>query len=214
MTGRMTAVLVVTDVRFYREGLAELLSRSPDIAIAGTAAGDDACERLRECGADIVLLDTRVANGFETTRRIAADAPDVKVVALALQETDDDIIAWAEAGVAAYVPRDASIAELIAAVERTARGELLCPPRIAASLLRRLGRVRPVAAAVAPAAAEEALTQRERELLPLIEQGLSNKEIARRLGIQLATVKSHVHNILEKLHLHRRIQIATLHRKM
>lgn len=211
----MIGVLVVSDVRFYREGLAEFLPRSPHIYVAGTAgSGDDAFARLRECRAEIVLLDTKLPNGLETARRIASAVPDVKVVALALQEKDDDIIAWAEAGVAGYVPRDASISELIAAVESTARGELRCPPRVAASLLWRLGRIA-LGAPVAPVATVgETLTQREREIVRLIDQGLSNKEIARRLGIQLATAKAHVHNILEKLHVHRRIQIAASMRRV
>jgi DNA-binding NarL/FixJ family response regulator len=107
------------------------------------------------------------------------------------------------------VSRDRSIDELVAAIEAVARGELVCPPRIAAVLLRRLGvlalRLVPEGA---PPPAPTLLTYREREIASLIEQGLSNKQIAHRLGVQLATIKTHVHHILEKLHVHRRIEIA------
>lgn len=114
---------------------------------------------------------------------------------------------------AGYVSRDRSLPELIQTVESIVRGELLCPPRIAASMLRRIGtlagRVR--GTGVLHSAAD--LTQREREIASLAGQGLSNKEIAHRLGIEVATAKTHIHHILEKLHLRRRIEIATKSRQ-
>jgi two-component system, NarL family, nitrate/nitrite response regulator NarL len=206
----MIGLLLVTDVRFYREGLAELLGRTPALRVIATAAnGEDALAAVHRESPDIVLIDAAMPNAIAIALALAAGAPHVKVMALALRESDDDILAWAEAGAASYVPPDRSLAELVQAVESTSRGELLCPPRIAASMLRRIGALAGRAPNTAPAASPDAeLTQREREIALLVEQGLSNKEIARRLGIEVATAKTHIHHILEKLHLRRRIEIA------
>jgi DNA-binding NarL/FixJ family response regulator len=134
-------------------------------------------------------------------------------VALGLRETDHDVVEWAEAGLAGFVSRDQSIGELVSAITCVARGELVCPPRIASALMSRVsmrgyGRREDSELPLTP------LTYREREIALLVEQGLSNKEIAFRLGIQLATIKTHVHHILEKLRVRRRIQISASARRM
>jgi DNA-binding NarL/FixJ family response regulator len=145
-------------------------------------------------------------DSLAAVRELAAMPAHAKIVAFAVAEVDEVVLACAEAGVASYVPRDASIEDLVASVHRAARGEMLCSPRIAATLFRR---VAALAAEVQPAAAAAVLlTRREREIVELIDGGLSNKEIAQRLSIEVATVKNHVHNLLEKLHVHRRGQAA------
>src|SRR5262245_28521015 len=138
-------------------------------------------------------------------REMAARAPLVKIVALAVREDEQDLVTCAAAGVAGYVTRGASVDDLIQALDGVARGELLCSPQTAATLWRRLA-----AFARGDGAGEHAnlLTPREREIGTLLEAGLSNKEIAVRLGIEVATVKNHVHNVLEKLQVHRRAQAA------
>jgi two-component system, NarL family, nitrate/nitrite response regulator NarL len=182
-----------------------LLDREARIDLAGAAADVSRtitdCSRLRP---DVVLLDGAGEDGVEAIEALVAAIPEVRVVALGVSESERDIIACAEAGVAGLVSRDASLPDLVATIERVEAGETLCSPRIAAILLRRL-------AALAaqrnddPAAQ---LTVREQEILGLIDEGLSNKQIARRLYIELPTVKNHVHNILEKLHVHRRYEAA------
>ena len=130
----------------------------------------------------------------------------MRVVAFAVPETEDDIIACAEAGVAACVTREASIDELVATIERVGSGESLCSPQVAAVLLRRV-------ATLAAARSDEpaaTLTSREREILDLIAEGLSNKQIGQVLCIQVPTVKNHVHNLLEKLEVHSRHEAAAL----
>ena len=124
---------------------------------------------------------------------------------LAVLETEDDVVTCAEAGIAAYVPYEASIADLLATLARVRAGELACPPRIAAGLFRRLA-VRAIEQNVAAVSA--GLTQREEEILALIDQGLSNQEIAGRLEIEVSTVKNHVHHILGKLAVRRRGEAA------
>jgi len=124
----------------------------------------------------------------------------VRFIAVALAETETEISAWAEAGVCAYVPRDASLAQLHTAILGAMRGEVRCSPKITGWLLRELrhrGDRSPVG---------ERLTSRENETLHLISQGLSNKDIARELGISVATVKNHVHSVLEKLRVQSRSQ--------
>jgi DNA-binding NarL/FixJ family response regulator len=129
-------------------------------------------------------------------------------VTLGVDDGDDDVLAWAEAGVSGYVARDASFEDLVETVRAVARGELRCSPRLAATLLRRVTAL----AGDAPHSATR-LTQREREISSLLEAGLSNKEIAGRLYIELPTVKNHVHNILRKVGASRRGEAAALLRR-
>lgn len=210
----MIGVLIVTDARFHREGLAEALSRSAVVRVVGTAADFDGVRALlTEPGAEVVLLDADLPNAIGVTRHVVREATHLRVVALGLRETDHDVVAWAEAGLAGFVSRDQSIGDLVSAICRVAKGELVCPPRIASALMSRVsilgyGRREHAETPTTP------LTYREREIALLVEQGLSNKEIAHRLGIQLATIKTHVHHILEKLGVRRRIQIGALARRM
>jgi two-component system nitrate/nitrite response regulator NarL len=205
----MIRVLIVADVRFYRDGLAETIPRDGRLCVIGTAAGrDEALERAAALRPDIVLLDTATPGALALTREVAERMPATKVVAIALAETEHDVLEWAEAGVAGYVPRDASIADLVAAVEGTARGELRCSTRVAAGLLRRLGALALTAGSAPGGGRPVQLTPRERDIADLLEQGMSNKDIARRLGIGVATAKTHVHHILEKLQVHQRAQAA------
>ena len=202
----MIRVLVVGDIRLYRDGLAFHLARQASLSVVGTAADRaEALRGARELGPDVVLLDIAMPESLAAVRDLAALAPAPRVVALAVPEVERDVIACAEAGVAGFVQREGSLADLVAAVESAACGELVISPRMAASLLRRVSALAADRAA-APAHAE--LTGREGEIVRLIDQGLSNKQIAARLCIEVATVKNHVHNILEKLGIHRRAEVA------
>ena len=204
----MIRVVVAADVRFYREGLADLIARHPTCAVVGIAASrTEVLDRVRESSPDIVLLDAAMPDGLPAVTDIAGSSPSVKVVVTALADTALTVLEWAEAGVAGYVPRDASLPDLIATIERTARGELHCSAHVAASMFRRLSTLSRVANE-RQASASAPLTPREQEIMRLIEQGMSNKDIARQLGIGVATAKSHVHHILEKLHVQRRAQVA------
>jgi DNA-binding NarL/FixJ family response regulator len=171
----------------------------------GTATNLDEAVRLAaELFPSVILVDHALPEVVRTIRLILATQPMVKVVILGVLESDENILACAEAGVAGYVPREASLEDLIEAIECASRGELRCSPRMGATLLRLLA----LRAASSADHSSRTLTSREVEIVRLIEQGLSNKEIASRLGIQVATVKNHVHNLLEKLHVHRRAEAA------
>jgi two-component system nitrate/nitrite response regulator NarL len=203
---RMVRVLVVTDIRLYREGLARDLDQRGDVLVVGTAtSAQGALQRLAELEPDLVLLDVATAEGPSTVRSLVESAPHVKVVVLGLPEAEADVLAYAEGGASGYVPRDGTLADLEAVIKSAGRGEALCSPRIAGSLLRH---VADLAADRAGKSDETRLTSREIEVVDLIDQGLSNKEIAERLCIAVSTVKNHVHNILDKLQVHRRTEAA------
>jgi two-component system nitrate/nitrite response regulator NarL len=201
-------ILVIADIRIYREGLAQLLAREPRFRVVGSAAGqEEAFALLQDTWVDVVLLDMAMAESMVAVRAIVAALPEVKVVALAVPETEDDIVSCAEAGISGYVLRDGSQQDLLATVDTVVRGEILCSPRVAATLLRRVAEL---AAEHRTELSGASLTTRELEIVRLLDQGLSNKEIARQLSIQLSTTKNHVHNILAKLGTHRRAEAAAL----
>jgi two-component system, NarL family, nitrate/nitrite response regulator NarL len=202
----MITVAIVADIRLYREGLALALDAEDDLGVVATmGAAPEAPRAVRASRADVVLLDMAVPDSLGLAALLADDGDGASVIALAIAETDSSVIACAEAGAGGYIPRDASLADVAAIVRSVAAGETVCSPRIAAGLLRRLA-VRSAAPPAQDAAVR--LTPREAQILDLIEEGLSNKEIGLRLCIEVATVKNHVHNILEKLNVRRRAEAA------
>jgi two-component system, NarL family, nitrate/nitrite response regulator NarL len=200
------SVLVVSDVRLYREGIAVALDRRETIAITGAASSvGDAIARLADGDVRIVVVDMALNGSLAAVRAIAAADPRVKIIALAIDERATDIPAYAEAGLAGYVPCDATIDDLARTIELVDRDEMQCSPRVTAALFRRIAAL---ASGARPAASLPALSQREEEVLALIQRGLSNKEIAVHLTIELPTVKNHVHSLLRKLHVGTRTEAA------
>jgi two-component system, NarL family, nitrate/nitrite response regulator NarL len=206
VSGKPSA-LIVSDVRLYREGLAMTLRSRSDLMLAGTADSlKSAVELIGSLEPTIVLLDTGMPRGLEIARALVRAAPRTKVVAVAVSDDSADVVACAEAGIAGYVSRDGSVEDVVAAIHDVVRGEFSCPPRMISTLFKRL-------ASLAPHHSDSNgddgfLTKREIEIVSLIDEGLSNKEIGGRLRIGTPTVKNHVHHILEKLHVRRRGQAA------
>jgi DNA-binding NarL/FixJ family response regulator len=194
---RSVRVFVAAHVRFYREALAEILAREDGLEVVG-ACGErgEILARVAEVGPDVVLLDPAAAGSIDLIRELAALAVGVKVVVLASSEAELDVIAYAEAGVSGSVTPEESLADLVATIVRAARGELVVSPQTAGSLLRR---VTSLAAEHAEASRAEPLTARELQVARLLDEGLSNQQIALRLQLELPTVKHHVHHILHKL---------------
>ena len=156
----------------------------------------------------MVLLDAAFCDGPTAVRQLRAAVPESPVVVLAVDETPETVIAWAEAGAIGYVPQTTALADLVGILVSISRGSQLCSAQIAFGLLRHVARTArsdPAGSTTAPAAT---LTRREREIGLLIGAGLSNKEIARRLDIGVATTKSHVHNLLGKMNVQHRGQAA------
>lgn len=198
-------LFVIASIRLYREGLAEVLCKLADVAEVGTAEdGQDGIARIREFDPCIVLLDMSTPNSAETARALLRALPTVRTIALGVPETEAHVLECAEAGVAGYVPREGSLSDLVAAVRSVARGEVVCSPHIAASLMRRIAVLSQLGSPVRPL---PRLTEREKEIVDLVALGMANREIARHLGIGLCTVKNHVHHILEKLGVQRRHEV-------
>jgi two-component system, NarL family, nitrate/nitrite response regulator NarL len=194
---------IVAEIRLYREGLARLLDAEADMRVVGKSAHwVDAVNPVRRAQPDVVLLDA-VAEARAAVCALRGAIPRSRIVALSIGDAEVDILPWAEAGVAGFVTREDSIQRLFEVVRGVVRDELPCSPQVASTLLRRVGVLASNGPPVGPRAR---LTARELEIVRLIERGLSNKEIGRELCIELATVKNHVHNILEKLQVRRRTE--------
>jgi two-component system, NarL family, nitrate/nitrite response regulator NarL len=207
----LARLLILGEVGLYREALARSLRRDARFDVVGVAASvEEALAVLGRVEADILLVDTRMPEAADAVRGLAAAAPQVKLVALAVPEVEHEVITFAEAGASAYVTVDGSMDDLASVVRSVERGEVLCSPGMAAGLFRRVGtlarerQLDPI---------DEKLTRRELDVLRLIEEGLANKEIATALSIELPTVKNHVHRILEKLNVHRRTEAAARARR-
>ena len=200
-------VLVVSNVQIVREGLYAVLREEGGVDVIGTAdmaRAADRCARLRP---DVVLCDAARPKSVESIRELIASAPQSKVVAFGVQEADAEILALAAAGTAGYIRESARSGDVVRVLERVMRDELPCSPRAAASLYRRvavLSQAEADGVVSQRAAAMPSLSRRELQIARLIDDGLTNKQIARRLGIEAATVKNHVHNMCEKLKVHRR----------
>ena len=200
---RPLRIVIVSEVRFLRDSLAEFLERDPSVSVVRLCA--DLAEVVASSPplqADVVLVDAALRDGAAAARRTRQVKPDLRIIAYAVRETKEDVIAWAEAGVIGYVPNTAALADLMRLIVDIHGGEQPCSGRVAAELLRRIaiGRNAP--------SPTLALTRREREAAELIATGLSDKEIARQLNISLATAKAHVHNLLGKLNVQRRGQVV------
>lgn len=208
---RVVRVFIAGRIRLYREALADVLARDDGLEIVG-ASGEqtEILARVAAVEPDVVLLDPAAAETLELIRALAAPATRVKLVALVSSEAEPDVIAYAEAGVSGFVTCEESLADLVATIQRAARGELVVSPEAAGALLRRVIRL----AAERPDAAEERLTPRELEVAFLLDEGLSNKQIAARLHLEVPTVKHHVHHILHKLGVaNRSAAVARLRRR-
>jgi two-component system nitrate/nitrite response regulator NarL len=189
-------VLVVTEIRLYREGVAEALRRLDDVELAATAAtGPAAVVAARRTECDVVLVDMALTDSTGTVQALLAARPQLKVVALGVPEDGPEVVAVAEAGIAGYVSREATIQEVGEALRGALRGEAALSGKVAAGLLRHIARQAQSRRSID---VPLQLTPREREVLCLLESGLTNREIARALDLQLSTVKNHVHNVLAK----------------
>jgi DNA-binding NarL/FixJ family response regulator len=198
-------VLVVSTIRLFQEAFATLLAREPGITVVGTTSPPQALAMADELRPDVVLFDATRHGNLDYAKGLAEHRPAPKVVAFGVAETDTEVVSLAAAGVSGFVCNEAAADEVAAVLVSAMRGELLCSPRAAATLCHEVAVLSRSGHAGTPT---DALSRRELQIADLIDRGLSNKEIARRLGIQAATVKNHVHNILDKLNVHRRGEAA------
>ncbi len=203
----MISVLVVDDHALIRSGLAGMLGAQPDLTIVGEASdGAEAVRRTGELNPDVVVMDIRmpVLDGIEATRRIR-DAPGApRILVLTTFDLDEYVYDALRAGASGFLLKDAPPGQLAEAVRTVATGDALLAPAVTKRLITRFLRVPPATAAEARTA--ERLTERELEVLRLVARGLSNTELAARLHLSDATVKTHVSRVLTKLSLRDRVQ--------
>lgn len=194
-------VLVVDDHPVVREGIAAMIQQQPDLRVVGEAAnGPDALEAWRQLRPHVTLLDLELGgmSGLKVLQAIRAECNQARVIVLTTYDLQEDIYQAVQLGVCGYLLKDVPRLELLDAVRRVHRGAKVLPPAISAKLADRLS--------------SEAPTPRETDVLRLLVQGLANKEIADRLGVAQATVKSHVNGLMQKLGASSRTEAATLAR--
>ena len=211
-TPKRISLLIAVAVRLYRDGLSAALGVNARFTIAGTAASAlEALTIVRDHRPDVAIIDVSIDQSIELIRSLRAESGATRILAFAVREDISAILEYAQAGADGFVTAQGSIAELVEAIERTVAGELLCSPRVAAQLLRRAAHRREPPDGDAR---DGALTIREGQVFGLLRQGQSNKEIASALNISEATVKNHVHHLLEKLQVSTRAQAAATTRRL
>jgi len=203
--GSRLKLFIISDIRLLCDGLTLALAQQNLVSVLGFADFSISPGRLAEIGPDVLLLDIGSSDALSTCRRLHQALPKVKIVAIAVAEVEQEVIPFAEAGIAGFVARQGNAQDVVDAVQSAVRGELVCSPRMTALLLNSVTALSNKGGFTAEIAA---LTDRESEIATLVSEGLSNKEIARTLRIQNATVKNHVHSILGKLRVRRRGEAA------
>jgi len=209
------SVLLADDQPLLRRGFRMILEAEPDmIVVAEAGDGEEAADLARRHGPDVVLMDIRMpgTDGIEATRCITASDARVRVLVLTTFDLDEYAFGALRAGASGFLLKDVRPAELVAAIRTVAAGDAVVSPRVTRRLLEEYAQVLPLPEAQRERAYPQlsALTEREREVLVAVAQGLSNTEIAATLYVSEATVKSHVGRILAKLGLRDRVQVVVL----
>jgi DNA-binding NarL/FixJ family response regulator len=206
----VTSVAVVEDNRLLCDGIVAILDRQPDLAVVAVAQdASTALLLVPETRPRVVLVDAVL--GDHDSHLLVEDilevAPEARIIVMDLLPVPEDVMDFIRRGASGFVVKDATVDELVHAIRSVARGTEVLPPVLTDTLLSYIAHL----AAGRPAAGTRRavrMTAREREIIDLIADGLSNKEIAQQVHLTTHTVKSHVHNILEKLALHSRLQLA------
>ena len=193
-------VFIVSENRLLRDTLVRIFGQEQDLAVVGAARlYREVIEEISSTHPDVLLLNppALAMPDLSDLSRIRRRAPQMRVVALGMEESEEAFLAAVRAGVVGYVLKDAYSADVIAAVRLAAQGEAVCPPRLCLCLFAHFAK-QPTGVPKLRLRTRLPLTRREQELVPMIAQGLTNKEIAAQLNISAQTVKNHVHRILQK----------------
>ncbi|MHC1559904.1 response regulator [Actinomycetospora sp. C-140] len=211
MSASPVRLLIVDDQALFREALATLLGVHDEIVVVGEAGdGEQALRRVAELAPEVVLMDLRmpVLDGVAATRRLRLEHPAVRVIALTTFDDDEDVFAALRAGAVGYLLKDVSSARLVEAVGTAAAGGAVLEPSVAAKVVARVARLPPDEPGPRPQPLVVPLSEREADVLRLLADGRSNREIAGMLYLAEGTVKNHVTNVLGKLGARDRTQAA------
>ena len=204
------ALVLIDDNRLLREGIVEMVRAQPGFKVlAASADATEALKKVREAKPDVVLVDFGLEDhdSLTLTATVHAEVPEAKVIVMGLLPLQEDVAHYVRAGASGFIMKDATFDEFFATIRAVAGGAQVLPTQLTNSLFSQIVRN----AAVKDGARvidSVRLTSREKQVIDLLGEGLSNKEIAGRLHIAVHTVKSHVHNVLEKLALHSRLEVA------
>jgi DNA-binding NarL/FixJ family response regulator len=205
-------LLLVNETRLMGNVIAAALEGEPDINVVACVTNrDDALAIVREKDVDVALVSTRLPDqgALKLTNAITEIRPSTKVLALGLTEEKQHVLRYVEAGAAGYILRDDSLENMIETIRAAREGKVFVSPQIAAAIMERLSNLARIFSDVENSISDTTeLTARELEVLQLIGEGLTNQEIAEQLVIEVGTVKNHVHNILDKLHVSSRNEAA------
>jgi len=205
---RVISVALIEDNRLVRQGISTLLKETPDLeVVAAWSSGETSS--FQDAKPDVVLLDLGLRNGdsLRVAQRVKVGFPDSKIILMDLLPVHEDIVEFVHVGVSGFIMKDATLEDLVATIRSVVAGANVLPQAMTKTLFSQIAS--DAVAKGRPAALKAVrMTPREREVIGLIAEGLSNKEIASQLHIATHTVKSHVRNIMEKLALHTRLQIA------
>jgi len=204
----MISVVLIEDNRLVREGMTAMLNQTADFrVVAAGPSGDPAL--LRDTRPQVILLDVGLwdDDSLRVAETVRQESPDSKVIIMDLLPIHEDIVEFVNAGVSGFILKDATFDDLVSTIRSVAKGAHVLPPEMTSTLFSQIAREAVVRGREA-AIEGVRMTAREREVIDLIGEGFSNKEIAIRLNIATHTVKSHVRNVMEKLALHTRLQIA------
>jgi DNA-binding NarL/FixJ family response regulator len=206
-------ILLADDHELFRQGLAGLIEGQPDLQVAGQAG--DGLEALALAVAerpDLIIMDIKmpICDGLEATRLIRAEWPEARIVMLTVHDDEEKLFEAIKSGAAGYILKNVKSAAFLSGIRSALAGEAVLPPKLALRLLEEFARLtsQPAAAAGGTAVNDGNLTLREQEVLALIAEGRTDREIAAELCLSVHTVKSHVRNILTKLHVATRRQAA------
>ena len=203
-------VLLADDHQLFREGLANILNAQPDFEVVGEASdGLEVLVKARKLVPDLILMDVGMpgCDGVEATQRVKQELPDVVIVMLTVRDEDEKLFEAIKSGAQGYLLKTIRSRELLSMLRGAVRGEAAITPTLAGHMLEEFRRLSHQARTV-PAVEVFALTRREQEVLGLVAQGASDAEVAEALVLSVHTVKSHMRNILSKLHLGQRHEAA------
>lgn len=208
-----TRVFILSDNRLFREALSHIFSKKSDIeTVCSREFGPDAIEDMMDSEADVAVVDSAQFMSAEGSQLLNnARRPEIKVVMVAMREDEALFLDAVRRGVCGYVPRDASAVDVVNAIRSVAQGEAVCPPRLCKHLFDYVAQIAKDSPTPESQGAAR-LTRREQQLIPLIDRGLTNKEIAAHLNLSEKTIKNHIHRILRKVGAENRFSAAAVFR--